>query len=370
MESLYYYTNEEYKLLIDSVVDYAIYMLDLNGIITTWNPGAERVKGYQANEVIGKNFSMFYTDEDRSLNIPKTVLKTALVNNRFEGQGWRVKKDGTRFWATIIIYPIVDPETENPIGFAKITRDITELHITQKRNIELLVQSRKLESIGQIVGGIAHEFNNIFMAIVGGIETVISRIPEDPRITPLLQSAITSGQRGTALIKRMMIFSRKYPLTLISINITNFLFEMKDKFLSNVKKTVSVEIRVVLPDAIINSDKMQFETAILNLVMNANDAIPKNGKIIIATRQETITRNNITTSYACISVTDDGIGIDESILSQIIDPFFTTKDFNNTNPGLGLSVVHGLAAQQGGWLDIKSELDVGTTCELWLPIIN
>ncbi len=174
--------DDQYRLLVDSVTDYAIYMLNREGIVATWNPGAARLKGYRADEIIGAHFSTFYDPEDRARGEPQRGLEIALREGRFEKEGWRVRKDGSRFVANVIIDPIRD-ETGRHIGFAKITRDITdrkkaEQELEQAR--EALFQAQKMEAIGQLTGGIAHDFNNLLMAILSSLELAKMRLPDDP----------------------------------------------------------------------------------------------------------------------------------------------------------------------------------------------
>src|SRR3569833_1869795 len=156
-------------LLVQSVTDYAIYMLDPEGLVTSWNPGAERVKGYTADEILGEHFSRFYPAEDREAGVPPRALETARNEGRFEAEGWRVRKDGSRFWASVVFDPIRDAEG-TLIGFTKITRDLTERKQAQEAlevAREQFFQSQKMESIGQLTGGVAHDFNNILAAIMG-----------------------------------------------------------------------------------------------------------------------------------------------------------------------------------------------------------
>ena len=168
-------SERRFRLLVSSVIDYALFTLDLEGIIQSWNPGAERVKGYTASEIIGKHFSIFYTPEAREAGEPEQVLATARNEGRFEGEGWRVRKGGTRFWANVVIDPIRD-EDDSLIGFTKITRDITERREAQlalQRAQEQLAQSQKMEALGQLTGGIAHDFNHL-LTIIGGQARIVN----------------------------------------------------------------------------------------------------------------------------------------------------------------------------------------------------
>src|SRR5580704_2020813 len=163
--------DSRYRLLIEAVTDYAIYMLDASGIVTSWNPGAQRFKGYAADEIIGQHFSRFYSEEDRKSGLPSRALETAAREGKFENEGWRIRKDGTRFWAYVVIDPIRS-ESGEIVGFAKVTRDLTERKEAQEKlekTREALFQSQKMEAIGQLTGGVAHDFNNLLMAVQGSL---------------------------------------------------------------------------------------------------------------------------------------------------------------------------------------------------------
>src|SRR5665213_3610668 len=188
-----------YRLLVEAVTDYAIYTLDPTGIVTSWNPGAQRFKGYTPDEIIGQHFSRFYTEEDKQTGLPARALETAAREGKFENEGWRVRKDGTRFWAYVIIDPIRS-ESGGIVGFAKVTRDLTERKEAQEKlekTREALFQSQKMEAIGQLTGGVAHDFNNLLMAVQGSLELLRKRLPDDPKIRALLENAVQGARRGT-----------------------------------------------------------------------------------------------------------------------------------------------------------------------------
>jgi PAS domain S-box-containing protein len=361
-----------YRLLIEAITDYAIYMIDPTGRIASWNPGAERFKGYAAAEILGQSFSRFYTDEDRAAGRPQTALRIAEQEGRFEGEGWRVRKDGRRFWAHVVIDPIRD-DTGALVGFAKITRDLTERREMQKaldEAREALFQSQKMEAIGQLTGGVAHDFNNLLMAVLGSLELVRKRLPPDPRITPLVDNAILGAERGAALTQRMLAFARKQELRLEAVDIPPLVRGM----LAFLQRSIGPGVRIEtwfpedLPYA--SSDPNQLETAILNLAVNARDAMPDGGTITISAGCETVGGGDPTIpagDYVRLHVTDTGVGMDEETRVRAMEPFFTTKGVGK-GTGLGLSMVHGLAAQSGGRLGLRSAPGRGTSVELWLPV--
>jgi PAS domain S-box-containing protein len=361
-----------YRLLIEAVTDYAIYMLDPNGFVTSWNPGAERFKGYHSAEIIGQHFSRFYTEEDRKSGLPARALEAAVREGKFESEGWRVRKDGTHFWAYVVIDPIRRPSGEL-VGFAKITRDITERRDAQEtleRAREALLQSQKMEAIGQLTGGIAHDFNNLLMAVLSSLELMRKHLPNNSKLMGLLENAMHGAQRGAALIQRMLAFARQQELKREAIDIPSLIRGMTELIRRSLGPSVDIETHFPLVTQPVLADRNQLEMVLLNLAVNARDAMPGGGTIDIALREETVPIDNIHKlmpgRYVCLSVSDDGTGMDERTLKRAVDPFFTTKG-PGKGTGLGLSMVDGVAAQFGGRLALQSQIDHGTTAELWLP---
>jgi PAS domain S-box-containing protein len=361
-----------YRLLVEAVTDYAIYMLDPSGTITSWNRGAERIKGYLPDEIIGEHFSRFYTAEDLEAAEPKHALETALAAGRYEKEGWRVRKDGSRFWANVVIDPIRS-EDGQLLGFAKVTRDITnQLEARQQleQAREALFQSQKMEAIGQLTGGIAHDFNNLLMAIHASLELLTGRRPEDPRNPALIRNALSATQRGIALTQRMLAFSRRQELKLEAVDVPALVRGMTELLERSLGASVRIELRFPPSLPLALADYNQLELALLNLAVNARDAMPDGGSIVIAGQEIAVVDAAADLKpgwYVCLSVTDTGHGMDEATLSRALDPFFTTKGVGK-GTGLGLPMALGLAAQCGGRLTLKSRVGEGTTAELMLPI--
>jgi PAS domain S-box-containing protein len=359
-----------YRLLVNAVTDYAIYMLDPTGRITSWNPGARRLKGYEEAEILGEHFSRFYTDEDRAAGLPTLALAAAAKDGRFEGEGWRVRKDGSRIWANVIIDPIRDPAGEL-VGYAKITRDLTERREAQlslEKTREVLFQSQKMDAIGQLTGGIAHDFNNLLAAIIGSL-AIARRKTADASVVRLIDNALSGAERGASLTQRMLVFARRHELNSGPVDIVALVHGMAELLERSLGPSVRIETRFPLGIAWVNTDANQLEMALLNLAVNARDAMPKGGSIIIDARQETIAPGHGRLQpgeYVCLSVKDTGEGMDGETLARAIDPFYTTKDAGK-GTGLGLPMVHGLAELSGGQLVLTSEKGRGTTAELWLP---
>jgi PAS domain S-box-containing protein len=363
--------QEQFRLLVQGVTDYAICMLDTKGLVSSWNLGAQRIKGYAPGEIIGQHFSRFYTDEDRAAGAPQEALETARRDGRFEKEGQRVRKDGTRFWAHVIIDAITNDAGE-PIGFAKITRDITERRQAQEKlekTREALLQSQKMEAVGQLTGGIAHDFNNLLMAVLGSLELVRKRLPDDGRTRSLLENAVEGARRGVSLTKRMLAFARRQELKQERIDVADLVRGMAELMQRSLGPGIEIETRFPLAALPVIADANQLEMALLNLAVNARDAMPEGGQIIISAREESILSANGLRpgQYIALTITDRGTGMDQATLARAMEPFFTTKGLGR-GTGLGLSMVHGFAEQSGGRFTLCSQQGEGTTAEIWLPM--
>lgn len=369
-------SERRFRLLVEGVTDYAIYMLDPDGHITNWNAGAQHIKGYSAQEILGEHFSRFYAAEDVERGLPTKALETARKEGRYEAEGWRIRRDGSRFWASVVIDAI--HETDGSlIGFAKITRDLTE-----RREAELslaaaqaeLFQSQKMEAVGQLTGGLAHDFNNLLTGIIGSLDMIRARISQG-RVTELeryVATAHAAATRAGALTNRLLSFARRQTLDPKSVDV-NRLVRGMEEFL---RRTVGPHIRVQallasdLPATV--CDPNQLENAILNLCINSRDAMPNGGRLTITTSNVPIDQLARAESdmkpspYVAIDVTDTGSGMSREVVARAFDPFFTTKPIGE-GTGLGLSMVYGFAKQSGGQVKIDSEVDKGTTVRICLP---
>lgn len=365
--------EEQFRLLVQGVTDYAIYMIDPDGFVSSWNPGAERIKQYRAEDIIGQHFSKFYTEADRQKGDPERALEIARREGRYEKEGWRVRKDGTQFWGNVVIDPIRD-DSGAIIGYAKVTRDITERRETQKaleQAREALAHSQKMDAIGQLTGGIAHDFNNLLMVILGSLELAGRRLPENSRVANLIANATKAAQRGAALTQRMLAFARRQDLKLEPIDLPDLVRGMTDLLQSSLGPSIRIETRFPLKLSRVHADANQLEMALLNLALNARDAMPDGGAIIIAAREEAVmggsARRLKAGRYIRLSIADTGEGMDKTTLTRAMEPFFTTKGVGR-GTGLGLSMVHGMTEQSGGRFVLKSRKGEGTTAELWLPV--
>ena len=365
-------SDRQLRLFMNGVTDYALIMLDLNGIITSWNAGAERIKGYKAEEIIGHHFARFYTEADRVAGLPARSLLAATTQGRSEMEARRVRKDGSTFWAHVVIDAIHD-ENGKHIGFAKITRDITERleaqHALQEAQAQL-AQAQKMEALGQLTGGVAHDFNNLLMVVSGYIHTIKERCANDAKAQRAAEAIERAAQRGETLTRQLLSFSRRQNLQPAIIDPAQVL----ETILPMLAGTVGAPFRVVQSVARdlwpVRIDLSELELALINLAANARDAMGDQGVVTIAAENVAGTRDslppNLEGEFVAISVADTGCGIPPDVLSKVFDPFFTTKGVGK-GTGLGLSQVHGFAHQAGGTVTIRSVVGTGTSVTIYLP---
>ncbi|MCY1389750.1 Blue-light-activated protein [compost metagenome] len=361
--------ESRYAQLVQTVVDYAIYMLDLNGEIVSWNAGAQRIKGYRADEVIGQHFSMFFTPEDRAAGLPQILLGRALETGGAQDEGWRIRKDGTRFWALAALDVVRDTDGE-VIGLAKITRDITDRHdaaIELDKVRAQLFQAQKLEALGQLTGGMAHDFNNILTIILGSARLAMnSKDPE--RINKLLTHILDAGERGTQLTQQLLTFARRKELKVATVSLPELLESTHLLLKQALPKAIELRIELSPDLRDIEVDSSQLEMVLLNLVINARDAIDEQGSIVLAACNRTLAGEyeELHGEFVQIAISDDGRGIEPAVLPRIFEPFYTTKGFGK-GTGLGLSQAYGFIKQSNGCVRVQSEVGIGTTITLYLP---
>ena len=362
-------SEERFRLLVQGVTDYAIYMLDPEGRVSSWNAGAERFKGYRSQEIMGQHFSRFYTEEDLEAGIPDRALETAASQGRFEAEGWRQRKDGSRFWANVVIDPIYD-EAGDLRGFTKITRDLTERKLSQEALEASRVQffqSQKMEAIGQLTGGVAHDFNNILAAILSSLRIAKRRATVGQETASFIDNAIKAAERGVTLTQRMLSFARKQELQLEAVDLGKSVQETTELLRRTIGPAISIRLDFPPDLPPVTADVAQLELAIMNLVVNARDAMPDGGSIVISA--ETIVESESNDASIKVSVTDEGEGMDSETLARAVDPFFTTKGIGK-GTGLGLSMVQGMAHQCGGRFWLESEAGTGTTANIALKVAD
>jgi PAS domain S-box-containing protein len=489
-------SESHFELLVKNATDYAVYMLDPDGHIISWNEGAERVKGYTAPEIMGRHFSLFYTPEDRDAGMPEAALAAARRNGSFGIEGWRVRKDGSRFWASVVVHTTIDDG--RLVGFVKITRDVTERRehelalieseqqargvidtaldgfaqldeagrITEwnpraeslfgwdrqevlgRDFVELAIagkdrerflqalptvtdatlqhgsddqfeavrrdggtfivefrisalrlssgdwfnifirdlsekilvesqlrQAQKMDAVGQLTSGIAHDFNNLLQGIIGALELVEMRVrdKDDGRLGRFINGALTSANRAAALTHRMLAFSRRQPLDPRHVRANPLITSMEEFLRRTMGERIRIELDLSADLWVTLCDPNQLENALLNLAINARDAMPEGGLLTVRTRNVEVDRLRARTwqvgdsgQYVGIEVSDTGTGMPADVAGRAFDPFFTTKP-SGKGTGLGLSMVYGFARQSNGHCELDSHLDQGTRITLYLP---
>jgi PAS domain S-box-containing protein len=360
-------SERSFRLLVEGVADYALYMLDLSGIITSWNIGGERIKGYSSEEIVGQHFSRFYTEVDRANGKPARALGIARDQGRYEEDGWRVRKDGTFFWASVVIDPIYEDDTL--VGYAKITRDITERRNTQIRLEAMqaqLAESQKFDALGQLTGGVAHDFNNLLMIISGSLHILKKGMADDAKLQRAIAAIETATKRGAALTSQLLTFARRQSVNPQAIDFADRIAAIREVLDAGVGSSVRLVFDIDRDVWPITTDASELETALLNLVINARDAMPDGGTVTIGARNVVLNETLLTGEFVAIEIADTGLGIPSDVIDKIFEPFFTTKPIGK-GTGLGLSQVHGFAHQAGGTVKVASELGKGTIFTILLP---
>ncbi|HEN8711845.1 TPA: PAS domain S-box protein [Pseudomonas putida] len=362
-------TANRYEQLVQSVVDYAIYMLDPSGRVVSWNAGAERIKGYRADEVIGRHFSLFFTPQDCAEGRPDYLLKQALELGVAQDEGWRVRKDGTQFWALAALDVIRD-DLGHIIGLAKVTRDITDRRESALQLDAIraqLFQAQKLEALGQLTGGLAHDFNNLLTIIMSSAKLALSS--QDPaRVQRMLEHIADAGQRGTKLTQQLLTFARHRQMDVAMVAPATVLASTRSLLEHALPSDVELQERLPADLPMIEVDAGQLQMVLLNLLFNARDAIGEHGTICIALDSLVLTGEveGLHGPFVCFEVHDNGTGIDPQVLPRIFEPFFTTKPFGK-GTGLGLSQAYGFAKQSNGAVTVQSTPGKGTCIRLYLP---
>jgi PAS domain S-box-containing protein len=362
--------NAHLDAVLDSLVDHAVLTLDIAGNITSWNRGAENTKGYRAEDVIGRNFSCFYTEQDRAAGVPEQMLERAITNGKHEAEGWRVRQDGSKFWASVVVQPLFD-RLGIVRGFVKVTRDISERVRAEKLRDELH-HAQKYEMVGQLTGGVAHDFNNLLTAIEAGHE-LIKKYASDARIERVLEVNKVAIDRSKKLIAQLLAFSRKQVLVpkLSNLNQLILAFDFLLARAAGERIRTQWDLQPDIP--MVELDRSQFHSVLLNLVVNARDAMPNGGELTVFTEVVHLDGSSVPPPdgvpagrYVVLGVSDTGTGMSPAVWARAIEPFFTTKEVGKGS-GLGLSQAYGFARQSGGTLTIESEEGVGTTVRVILP---
>ena len=364
-------TEQNYRLLLRGARDYAIYMLDLEGRVRSWNDGAERLKGYQADEIIGQHFRIFLPEEVRPGEMADDALVTAAREDQFEAETWLVRKDGSRFYASVVMDAIRNDAGEL-IGFAKLTRDITTQHEAQlalEQAREQVTLAQKMEALGQLTGGIAHDFNNLLMIVSGYAQILQSRLSaaKDVQAVEAIRAA---ADRGEKLTRQLLAFSRRQQLMPVVVDLRARIDAVRDMLVPSLRG--NIQLICDIEDKIwpVEVDLGELELALVNIAVNARDAMPDGGTITLSARNVVLKSGSaagaLEGEFVALAVIDTGTGMPPDVLQRVFEPFYTTKPVGK-GTGLGLSQVHGFANQSGGAVTISSEPAQGTVVTIYLP---
>jgi PAS domain S-box-containing protein len=363
-------SQRHFQILIEGVADYAIFMLDRAGQVVSWNSAAQQIMGYTAEEIIGKNFGIFYRPDERRAGEPYRALELAKQKGKHEVEGWRVRKNGTPFFVTGSVSSIRD-DNGTLLGFANVLRDATERRDAQEKLVEAreqLAMAQKMEAIGKLTGGIAHDFNNLLM-IIGGNAQTFKRLL-DPKLPRAIEAIQLAAKRGESLTRQLLTFSRRQHLSPMVVDLNASIKNMRTMIESSLRG--NIVYNEIISDGVwpVKVDLAELELAIVNVAVNARDAMPNGGTFSIyvhnvAANDEPVDEHHKGT-FIAVEFNDTGVGIPPNLLSQIFDPFFTTKEAGKGS-GLGLSQVYGFAYQAGGTVTANSKVGEGTTITVYLP---
>ena len=355
-------SEQQLNQLLSGIADYAIFLLDADGRVLTWNTGAERIGGYTAREIVGQSFALFYPPEERAAGMPQKALAIARAEGKYETEAWRMRKDGSRFWASVLLDAIHD-RSGAVVGFAKVTRDMTERRAIE----EQLQQAQRMEAIGRMTGGVAHDFNNLLTIIIGNLDTICREADLRPKVRSAAEHALRGARRATALTQQLLAFSRRQPLNPAPTDVNRLVAGTAELIKRTIGESIAIvtELAADLPTC--DVDAAQLESALINLAMNARDAMPTGGRLTLSTASVR-GADASPPSHDCvsISVADTGVGMDADVRKHAFEPFFTTKPAGR-GTGLGLSQVYGFVKQSGGGVKLHSEPRRGTTVTITLP---
>jgi len=386
--------NARYHAIVDSAPD-AIITVNLDLSIQWLNATAARILGYAPVELMGQTIDVILKNKndltasflDELHNTGQSGNALPIVGRRkdgalvpFEMSVARWKADNRTFmttiWRDVTERTVAEKALRDSEALLRRTNSELETRVeerTREREAALgqLYESQKLETIGQLTGGVAHDFNNLLSVILGSLSLLKKRLPPDPRATRLIDGAIQGAERGATLTKRLLAFARRQELKLEAIELQTLIPDMVDFLRQSVGPAVEIAVDIADDVAPIMIDANQFELALMNLAVNARDAMPQGGLLTIAGRNATTDRSKLPIGipqgeYVRLTVADTGEGMDEATRAKAMEPFFTTKGIGK-GTGLGLSMVHGLTAQSGGAMDVASDVGKGTVITLWLP---
>lgn len=358
---------------LESIIDCsndAIVTHALDGTIVSWNVGAESIYGYSASEALGQPRSVLLPpgQPDELPGVIETLKRKGKIQLY---EGVHVRKDGQRIDVSMMFSPVKDG-SEKIVGAAAIVRDITERKVLEAQ----LRQSQKMESVGRLSGGIAHDFNNLLGVILGYGGILEERVDAGNDLHKCVQEIKKAGQRAAGLTRQLLAFSRQQVLEPKVLNLNTVVSDISKMLLRLIGEDVELSTILQTDLGRVKADQGQIEQVIMNLAVNARDAMPGGGKLVIETANvavdESPARYEVPLApgeYVMLRMTDNGAGIDKDTQNHIFEPFFTTKE-KDKGTGLGLSVVYGVVKQSGGHIDVSSEVGKGTTFRIYLPLIR
>jgi PAS domain S-box-containing protein len=351
------------SLLLDSIKDYAMFILDDHGKVVSWQTGAEHVFGYSAREMNDEPVAPLF---DVPAGVVERWLKDARELGHAEREGMCRRKDGGRFVGMSVFRPLADGG-EGLSGFVGVTRDVTE-----RRDLEArLRQSQKLEAIGQLAGGIAHDFNNMLTAIIGAAGFLEMQFADDDVVRPRVADILSSAHRAAGLTRQLLAFSRRQTVQAVPLDVSRVVADTLPMLRQVIGPLVSVVEQLATEATAVLGDRSQIEQIVVNLAVNARDAMPTGGRLTIRTAMEWLEASEasevvVAGQHVLLEVADTGMGMDAVTQARIFEPFFTTKEFGR-GTGLGLSTVYGIVKQMGGIVRVASQPGVGSTFRIYLP---
>ena len=361
-----------FRLMVENTVDYAIFTTDTDGLITTWNAGAERILGFTEADVLGRHTEMIFIPQDRKAGAPQLEIETATHEGRAENERWHVCRDGSMVWGSGIMIPMREDDG-TLVGFAKIFRDFTE----RRRTEEAVRQAQRIESVGVLAAGVAHDFNNLLTSILGNAALARRAVPaEGDQLAPLLDEIIAAGRRAADLTHQLLAYAGKGRSDFRAVDLCALISEIADLLRSSIPR--NVELRFDLTDECpsVHGDPSQLQQVILNVALNGAEAMEgAPGQVTIGVRRRQLSRKEILEEfpgamlpsgpYLCLTIADTGTGMPEGVRRRMYDPFFTTKFLGR---GLGLSVVQGIVRTHRGAISVESAPGAGTKFQVALPV--
>ena len=362
--------DPDYARLVDAVTDCALCLLTPDGVLRSWNRGAQQVLGHTPGEALGRPLADLFTDEDREAGLPARWLEAARVEGHAREEGWMRRHDGTPIWAERVL-DLIPTAHGAPLGLALQVRDLSERHardLLQDEQRMQLFHAQKLEALGQLSGGLAQDFNEL-LTIILSASALAGRSTDETRRKELLGHIHEAGLRGRHLTQHLQAFAGRREQQVQVLQLEGLLHTAQMFFIQALPRHLTLELQVRPPLHPVEVDFGQLEMSLLNLVFNARDAMPPGeGTIVLRAENRYLdgSWDDLVGSFVRISVSDEGSGIPEAILPRIFEPFFTTKPLGE-GTGLGLSQAWGFARQQGGGLRVESQPGQGAILALYLP---